>query len=130
MYDKKNISMRRDEDGAWSAYVSDYSAEKLWAKLKGVAVTVGCEGIRNVLRLFYALEAPNIPKKVKMVIYGALGYFISPLDVIPDVIPVVGFTDDLGVLAAAVAFVSLYITPDVKARADAKLADWFGKEIC
>ncbi len=130
MHDKKIISMRPDEDGAWSAYVSDYSVEKLWTKIKGVAVIVGCEGIRNVLRLFYALENPEMPKKVKMVIYGALGYFISPLDVIPDLIPVMGFTDDLGVLAAAVAFAALYITPDVKVRADAKLADWFGKGIC
>ena len=130
MHDKRIISMRPDEDGVWSTYVSDYSVEKLWAKLKGAAVIVGCEGIRNVLRLFYALENPGMPKKVKMVIYGALGYFISPLDVIPDLIPVVGFTDDLGVLAAAVAFAALYITPDVKARADAKLADWFGKGVC
>jgi uncharacterized membrane protein YkvA (DUF1232 family) len=55
-----------------------------------------------------------------------LGYFISPIDAIPDVIPFVGYSDDLGVLVAAVATVSTYITDDVKAKAKAKLQDWFG----
>ena len=54
-----------------------------------------------------------------MVIYGALGYFISPIDVIPDFIPVVGFTDDIGVLAAAVVMAASYIDAEAKAKADA-----------
>ena len=69
-----------------------------------------------------------MPLKTKMVIYGALGYFISPIDVIPDFIPVVGFTDDIGVLAAAVA--ASYIDAEAKAKADAKLAGWFGEGTC
>jgi uncharacterized membrane protein YkvA (DUF1232 family) len=48
-----------------------------------------------------------------------------PLDAIPDVLPVVGYTDDLGTLAAAVGTVSMYITADVKAQAQQKLVDWF-----
>ena len=101
MSDKDIIDMK-EENGQWSAYVSEFSPEKLWEKIKGHAKKVGCEGIRSALRLFYALDNPSMPLKTKMVIYGALGYFISPIDVIPDFIPVVGFTDDIGVLAAAV----------------------------
>ena len=96
MSDKDIIDMK-EENGQWSAYVSEFSPEKLWEKIKGHAKKVGCEGIRSALRLFYALDNPSMPLKTKMVIYGALGYFISPIDVIPDFIPVVGFTDDIGV---------------------------------
>ena len=94
MSDKDIIDMK-EENGQWSAYVSEFSPEKLWEKIKGHAKKVGCEGIRSALRLFYALDNPSMPLKTKMVIYGALGYFISPIDVIPDFIPVVGFTDDI-----------------------------------
>ena len=82
MSDKDIIDMK-EENGQWSAYVSEFSPEKLWEKIKGHAKKVGCEGIRSALRLFYALDNPSMPLKTKMVIYGALGYFISPIDVIP-----------------------------------------------
>lgn len=58
-------------------------------------------------------------------IYGALGYFILPLDMIPDVIPGAGYTDDLGALAAAIGIVSMYVTDEVKASAARKLEEWF-----
>ena len=129
MSDKDIIDMK-EENGQWSAYVSEFSPEKLWEKIKGHAKKVGCEGIRSALRLFYALDNPSMPLKTKMVIYGALGYFISPIDVIPDFIPVVGFTDDIGVLAAAVVMAASYIDAEAKAKADAKLAGWFGEGTC
>lgn len=120
----------KETDDLWSKYIDEFSAENLWEKIKEHAKIIGCEGIRNTLRLFYALDNPLMPLKMKMVIYGALGYFISPLDVIPDVIPAVGFTDDIGVLAAAVAMAAFFIDAEVKAKADAKLADWFGEGAC
>ncbi|MFQ9869150.1 MAG: YkvA family protein [Bilophila wadsworthia] len=127
MSDKDIIDMK-EENGQWSAYVSEFSPEKLWEKIKGHAKKVGCEGIRSALRLFYALDNPSMPLKTKMVIYGALGYFISPIDVIPDFIPVVGFTDDIGVLAAAVVMAASYIDAKAKAKAD-ELAGWFRKAL-
>jgi uncharacterized membrane protein YkvA (DUF1232 family) len=62
-----------------------------------------------------AARKPEIPAWAKTAMYGALGYFILPLDAAPDVAPVVGYTDDLGVLALAVATVMIRITDDVKA---------------
>ena len=59
-------------------------------------------------------------------IFGALAYFISPVDAIPDIIPMAGFTDDLGALAAAIGMVAMYITDDVKAQARQKWLTWFG----
>ena len=68
----------------------------------------------------------KVVKFAKTAIYGALGYFISPIDAIPDITPVVGYADDLAVLAAAVATVATYITAEVKERAAEKLRGWFG----
>ena len=57
---------------------------------------------------------------------GALGYFILPFDFLPDLLPGAGMVDDWGALLAAVAYVATAITPEIKAKAKAKLADWFG----
>ena len=62
MSDKDIIDMK-EENGQWSAYVSEFSPEKLWEKIKGHAKKVGCEGIRSALRLFYALDKPSMPLK-------------------------------------------------------------------
>lgn len=119
--------MKSDEfERECSAHQQDYSEESFWEKVKQYAKKVGLEGMRNALRLYYALDNPDMPPKIKAIIYGALGYFISPLDILPDVLPVVGFTDDIAVLAAAVVAAASYINEDVKARADKKLIDWFG----
>lgn len=59
-------------------------------------------------------------------IYGALAYFVLPVDAVPDAIPVAGFTDDLGALAAALGTVSMYVTNEVKKMASEKMKEWFG----
>lgn len=59
---------------------------------------------------------------MKATIIGALGYFICPLDVISDVIPVAGYTDDAGVLAMC----AIYIDADVEEKAKNKVNAIFG----
>jgi len=98
---------------------------KLWAKVKRVVAKAGREVIEKVLLLYYAAQEPGTPLWAKGTIYGALSYFIMPLDAIPDLVPG-GYVDDLGVLAAAVATVSFYINQNVKNKAAAKLQGWFG----
>ncbi len=105
--------------------VSDYSDASFWSKLKGFALAAGREVIEKALCLYYAAQRPETPLWAKTAIFGALAYFISPIDAIPDTIPLVGYTDDLGVLVAAVAYVNAYITEEVKAQASAKLVEWF-----
>lgn len=107
-------------------YESDYSEPAFWDKVLGYGKSAGTEVVEKALWLFYASLAPRTPAWAKRVIYGALGYFIFPLDAIPDLAPLVGFADDLGVLAAAVATVALYIDDEVKAQAALKLREWFG----
>ncbi|MCC3589982.1 DUF1232 domain-containing protein [Microcoleus sp. PH2017_28_MFU_U_A] len=105
----------------------DYSDESFWAKLKKFALTAGREVVEKALTLYYTAQNPNVPAWAKTVVVGALTYFISPVDAIPDILVGVGFTDDLGVLLAAIATVSVYINAETKAQAQQKMSDWFGK---
>ncbi|MBS1155187.1 MAG: hypothetical protein H6R07_1111 [Proteobacteria bacterium] len=105
----------------------EYSDNGFWDKVITFAKIAGREVIEKALWLYFAAQNPQTPAWAKTVIYGALGYFIFPVDAIPDLAPMVGYADDLGVLAAAVATIALYITGDVKALAAKKLKDWFGE---
>ncbi len=72
---------------------------------------------------------PSVPPWAKTAIVAALGYFIFPLDAIPDLTPVVGYADDFGVLAAALATVSVYVDKNVKTQARNKIKDIFGDKV-
>jgi uncharacterized membrane protein YkvA (DUF1232 family) len=103
-----------------------YSDDSFWDKIKTYGKKAGREVVERALWLFYAAKAPGTPTWARTAIYGALAYFIFPLDAIPDFAPLVGYTDDLGVLVAALGTVAGYITDDVKQQASARLAAWFG----
>ena len=109
-----------------SEYSKEYSESSFWDKVKKFASKAGSKVIYTALKLYYTMQSPDTPAWAKTVIIGALGYFISPIDVIPDPTPVVGFADDLGVLAAAAATVVTNITPAIKDEAKRKLKEWFG----
>jgi uncharacterized membrane protein YkvA (DUF1232 family) len=99
-----------------------FSEKAFWAKLFTQAKAAGTKVVELALVLYYASQTPETPRWAKAVIYSALGYFILPIDALPD--PV--YVDDFGVLAGALAMVSLYVTPEVKAQAQGKMRDWFG----
>lgn len=107
-------------------YKSNYSESGFWTKLKKFAKKAGLKVVYLALVLYYVAKSEATPLGAKGVIYGALGYFILPIDLIPDGIPVVGFSDDLAALSLAIVAVAANITPAIKAQAKAKLADWFG----
>ncbi len=104
---------------------SEYSDDRFWNKVTLYAATAGVEVIEKALWLYYAAQQPNAPKWAKRTIYGALFYFINPFDILTDITPLLGFSDDLAVLALAVTTVAFYINDDVKKKADDKLAEWF-----
>ena len=106
----------------------DYSDESFWAKLKQFAIRAGKELVEKALWLCYAAKQEGTPAWAKVVIFGALAYFISPIDAIPDAIPVFGLTDDLTVIAAAVGTVIQYVDDEVRCRTTEKMRDWFGGE--
>lgn len=107
----------------------NYSDDKFWDKLKKFAKKAGSSVVYAVLLLYYTLQKPEVPAKAKTIIIGALGYFILPLDLIPDVTVGVGYTDDLGALGVALLQVAMYIDEDIKNKAKEKLKDWFGDHV-
>ncbi|PLC55614.1 hypothetical protein CR155_00715 [Pollutimonas nitritireducens] len=110
-----------------SRYRTEYTPRRFWHKLGPLAQSAGRGTLEKALYLYYAVQNDHTPKWAKRVIYGALGYFILPLDAIPDLAPLIGYTDDLSVMAAALATVAFYITPEVKEQAHRKLDIWFRK---
>lgn len=106
-------------------YKDDYNESDFWDKIKKYGKTAGAKVVYNALKLYYAAVSKETPVGIKALIYGALGYFIFPVDLVPDVIPVVGFADDIVALTTALASASAYITPTIKAQAKEKLEDWF-----
>jgi uncharacterized membrane protein YkvA (DUF1232 family) len=105
-----------------------YSDESFWDKVTRFAKRAGREVIEKALWLHYAAQGEKTPLWAKTTMYGALAYFILPTDMIPDLIPGAGYTDDLGALAAAITTVAVYITPAVRDRAAKQVAYWFGEE--
>ena len=108
------------------SYQSNYSESGLWKKVKSVAKKAGIKTIYMVLLLHYVLKSPDVPLEDKAKIYGALGYFILPIDLIPDFIPAVGYSDDVAALAFALHAVWKNVTPEIKEQAQRKLKEWFG----
>lgn len=106
-----------------------YSEDKFWAKLKKFGKKAGSSVVYAVLLLYYTLQKPEVPKKAKATIIGALGYFILPVDLIPDFAVGIGFTDDLGALGIALIQVAIYIDDEIKMKAKNKLAEWFGNNV-
>lgn len=106
-------------------YKGNYSESKLWDKVKSVAKKAGVKTTYIVLLLFYILKSPDVTKEDKAKICGALGYFILPLDLVPDAVPMFGFADDLSALAWALHTVWKNITPEIKQQAQKKLLELF-----
>ena len=107
-------------------YEDAFSERGFWDKLKQYGLSAGREVVEKALLLYYAMQEEKAPAWAKATIAGALGYFIVPLDAITDLTPMVGYADDLGVLALAIAAVATYINDDVRRKAAQKMADWFG----
>ena len=110
-------------------YSDKYSENNFWKKIKGTLKSAGLELIYRSLQLYYVTENPNCPMKVKAGIFAALGYFISPFDLIPDITPIVGYSDDAGAIAVALAMAQIYIDDTVRQKAKDKIANIFGDSV-
>lgn len=111
-----------------SKYQKYFTPDGFWSKLKKGAKKAGSKVIYSGLLLFYAVESPKTPLRVKVQIYGTLGYLILPLDLVPDLLPIVGYIDDLSALGLALAVVAKSIDEDVKLKAKNKLRDFLGED--
>ena len=110
------------------SYANKFSQSDFVEKISRVAKRAGSKLVYAALILFYTLQSDKISVKEKAIILGALGYLISPLDVVPDAIPIVGLGDDLAVLVYVLKLVWTDIDPELQERAKQKLSQWFDED--
>jgi uncharacterized membrane protein YkvA (DUF1232 family) len=107
-------------------YIDSFSNSSFWDKLKNHAVNAGKGLVENGLILYYVWDDPDTPLWAKTAIIGALGYFISPIDAIPDIVPRLGYSDDGGVLIAAISAVAAHIKEEHRIKAKKTVEEYFG----
>ena len=109
-------------------YQKHYSDDGLLKKIGKTFRKAGSKVIYYVLLLYYVLEDKATPMKDKLTIIGALGYFIFPADMIPDFIPLAGFTDDAAALLACLRSIRKNLTPEVMSKASHRLNELSGED--
>jgi uncharacterized membrane protein YkvA (DUF1232 family) len=97
----------------------DSVRKRFWVKLKQVAAKLPFA--EDLLAAYYCAFDKQTPRHVQVALLGAIAYFILPFDFIPDMMPVLGFTDDAAVLATAIRLVATNITEDHREAARAAL---------
>lgn len=107
-------------------YQKQYSDSNFWNKLRTAAVHAGAAVVYPALLLYYVLKDGAVPAKMKLYIIGALGYLILPVDLLPDAIPFLGYTDDLAAIIAAYKLIKHCVTPEMREKARSKASQWFG----
>ena len=110
------------------SYANKFSQSEFAEKIARIAKRAGAKLVYAALILYYTLQSDKVSKADKAIIIGALGYMISPLDVIPDAIPIAGLTDDLAVLLYVLKKVWTGIDPEIVEQAKSKLTRWFDEE--
>ncbi|MDO5570313.1 MAG: DUF1232 domain-containing protein [Bacteroidales bacterium] len=107
-------------------YSKSYSENNLLKKIQYAAKSAGVKIIYAVMILYCLLIDDKVPTKDKTLIIGAFGYFILPIDIIPDFLPG-GFTDDFAALLCVIKMVASNITPEIKEKAKNKVVNIFGQ---
>ena len=109
-------------DNKFSKYYSDNS---LWEKIRKFSKDAGAKVVYAVLLLYYAMGDKSVSIRNKVMIAASLGYFILPTDAIFDLTPVIGYSDDLGVLLFALTQIASSVTPEVREKSRIKMNEWF-----
>ena len=102
-----------------------YSDDKFWEKISGFGSQAGRALVEPALVSWHTLHDPATPNAAKLVIAGALAYLIFPADMVPDVLPAVGFSDDLATILGALSSIAYSVTPEARAKAKKQTDDLF-----
>ena len=109
-------------------YSGKFTNSDFVEKISKIAKRAGSKLVYAALILYYTLQSDKISVKDKAIIIGALGYLVSPLDVIPDAIPIAGLGDDRALLIYVLNKVWGNVSEDIKAKAKDKLSKWFDED--
>ena len=109
------------------SYSNKFTSGEFLEKISKIAKRAGAKLVYVSLILYYTLQSDKVSIKDKAIIVGALGYLISPLDVVPDAMPIIGLGDDLAVLLYVLNKVG-NVSEEIKEKAKAKLVKWFDED--
>ena len=110
------------------SYANMFSPSDFVDKVARVAKRAGAKLVYAALILYYTLQSDKVSTTDKALIVGALGYMISPLDAVPDAIPIIGLTDDLTVLVFVLKKVWGNVEDEIKDKARQRLTKWFDED--
>ena len=108
------------EDDAALAREKARVGREFWPKFRRLAARLPFA--EDLVAAYFCAFDRNTPRRVQVALIGALAYFVLPFDFIPDMLPLVGFTDDAAVLATAIRLVGVHIGPQHREAARRVLA--------
>lgn len=106
-------------------YKEKFSQKSFIEKIQRVAKRAGVKLVYVALILYYLMESNKVSVKDKAIIIGALGYLISPIEIVPDAIPIAGLGDDMAVMLYVLDKVWGQVDDEIKSKAQRKLSKWF-----
>ena len=109
-------------------YEQHYNEASFKDQLTRYGKLIGIGALYKAVQLWFVLQKPDVPASTKAVIMGALGYLIAPLDFLPDLMPVLGYTDDLVAITLALIKVQGYIDEEVERKSKKLLTKIFDEE--
>ena len=109
-------------------YEQHYNDSSFLDKVTKYGKLIGITALYKAVQLWFVLQKPDVPAGTKAVIMGALGYLIAPLDFLPDLLPVLGYTDDIVAITFALIKVQGYIDEEVERKSKKLLTTIFGEE--
>lgn len=110
------------------SYSDKFSNRDFLDKVQRIAKRAGSKLVYGSLLLYYTIQSDKVSRTDKAIIIGALGYLISPLDVMPDAIPIVGLADDMAVLVYVLKKVWSLISDEARVNAKNKMKLWFDED--
>ena len=110
------------------SYANKFSPSDFFDKVARIAKRAGAKLVYAALILYYTLQSDKVSTTDKTLIVGALGYMISPIDAVPDAIPIIGLTDDLAVLVFVLKKVWGNVEEEIKDKARQRLSKWFDED--
>ena len=107
----------------------EFTEKNFFNSLYKYAKKAGVKLVYYALILYFTLQDGKVPAKIKGIIISTLGYLFLPMDMIPDMLPALGMSDDLLTLIVALAATIMYVTPEIKAKAKQRMKNIFGNKI-
>ena len=105
----------------------EFDDQGFWSTVTGVVRSAGEAAVTQAFKAYFVAQANTTPTWAKGVLYGALAYFVLPLDAVPDIVPLVGFSDDVTAIGAALAATQAHATAEIDKKAKAAAHRVFGE---